>query len=166
LSSSAYFRFAGKICSICRRWFISCPAVMRTICPIVSCPRSECIPQCFHCSGVSDLSKQPVRAEAGGPNRHECSQFRARVHARVGKNAIPLCLVDASRSCVGSWRVRTKASSKSLPPADSAVRIRCGVHSRDPWEPHPTSIAVSSTVLKGALNCCKIRLGSFNADGF
>src|SRR5713226_5041186 len=66
----------------------------------------------------------------------------------------------------GSWRERTKASNKSLPPADSAVLIRCGVRSCDPWEPRPASIAVSSTVLKGALNCRKTRLWNFNADGF
>jgi hypothetical protein len=29
----------------------------------------------------------------------------------------------------------------------------CGVRSCDPWEPRPTSIAISSTALKGAPKC-------------
>jgi len=37
---------------------MSCPANMRTMCAIDSCPRSECRPQWFHCSGL----KTTVRA--------------------------------------------------------------------------------------------------------
>ena len=84
----------------------------------------------------------------------------------LGKTPSHYVLQMRAEAARRQLRERTKASNKSLSPADSPVRTRCGVHSCDPWEPRPTSIAVSSTVLKGALNCCKTRLGNFNADGF
>jgi hypothetical protein len=34
----------------------------------------------------------------------------------------------------------------------------------DPWELLPTSIAFNSVVLKGVLDCCKVRLGNSDAD--
>ena len=44
LSGFTHFFFADKMRSTCSRWFRSCPAIRRTMCSMVSCPRSECIP--------------------------------------------------------------------------------------------------------------------------
>jgi len=77
-----------------------------------------------------------------------------------------MAFFQLAREPSGSWRERTKASNKSLPPADSAALIRCDARSCDPWEQRPTSIAVGSTVLKGPLSCRRIRLGNFHADRF
>ena len=84
--------------SICWRWFTSCPAVMRTMCSIVSCPRSECIPYCFHCSGVKDSSKPRLASR----NTRKCSTDLPRIARVVVSAGHPRILIvgrDGSPRC-------------------------------------------------------------------
>ncbi len=43
---------------------MSCPACMRTMCSMLSLPRSACIPTCCHCFAVSDFSSARLPSRA------------------------------------------------------------------------------------------------------